>query len=248
MADRRQELRERLGRWGTAAGRELDALTAATAGEQVAAAVYGVWRRRGWIVVATDAALHMSRRPRIFGRDRTTSWPWSELREVRAGAQRVDLVFGDRTLELNLISPHREFVQLADAARNAMPGSDVEVRTEELRELAKRKLGRTLAFGFEGSIDSLADRLVHGEHVERLATARLDFDGLLVVTNRRVILFDVGVRRGKERLWEVDRGRIRGAEATGDGLRLDLDSGPVTFTAMLPDERREELAAALWRG
>ena len=69
-----------------------------------------------------------------------------------------------------------------------------------------------------------------------------------MVTDRRVVLFDVGLRRGKERFWEVDRDQILGAEAVEAGLRLELHSGVVTFTGVLPDERRAELAAALWRG
>lgn len=210
--------------------------------------MYGVWRRRAWIIAATDRGLHFSRRPRVFGRDRSASWSWSELRQVRAGAQRVDLAFGDQTVELQLVAPHSEFVRLVDAARQAASDSRAETRTEDLRELAKRKLGRTLAFGFEASIDSLPDRLLDGERVERVAVARLDFVGLLAVTDRRVILFEVGLRRAKERLWEVDRDQILGAQAVEDGLRLELRSGAVTLTDVLPEERRDELAAALWRG
>ena len=248
MDQRRRELSERLGRWRTGAGRELQALAQATAEEQLVAAVYGVWRLRAWIIAATDRGLHLSRRPRVFGRDQGLSWSWSDLREVRAGPQRVDLVFGDQTVELRFLSPHREFVRLVDAAREAASGSSAATQGEDLRELAKRKLGRTLAFFFEAAIDSLPDRLHEDERVERVASASLDFHGLLAVTDRRVILLDVPLRRAKDRFWDVDRDQILGAEAVEDGLRLDLGSGTVTFTNVLPDERRAELAAALWRG
>jgi hypothetical protein len=247
MDERRRELSERLGRWGTGAGRELDALARATAGERLVAAVYGARRRRAWIIAATERGLHLSRRPRLLGRDASASWEWSELREVRAGPQRVELVFGDETVELRLLAPHREFVRLIDAARQAASGSSEGIRTEDLRELAKRKLGRTLAYGYEATIDSLPDRLLDGERVERVAVATLDFTGLLAVTDRRVLLFDMGLR-GRERFWEVDRDQVLGAEPVDEGLRIDLRSGEVTFRGVLPDERREELAAALWRG
>jgi hypothetical protein len=248
MDERRRELSERLGRYRTNAGRELRALAQATADEQIVAAVYAVWRWRAWIVAATGRGLHLSRRPRLFGRNRSEFWAWSDVQGVRAGPQRIDLVLGDETVELRFIAPHREFVLLADAARRAASGSSTDTRSEDLRDLAKRKLGRTLAFFFETTIDSLPDRLLDDERVERVAGARLDFHGLLAVTNRRVVLFDVPMRRAKERFWEVDRDQILGAEAVEDGLRLELGSGTVTFTHVLPDERREELAAALWRG
>lgn len=248
MEDRRGELEERLGRYRTAAGRELETLTEATDGERLLAAVYGAIRKRAWIMVATERGMHLSRRPRIFGRDRYEFWPWSELRGVHARAQSLDLEFGSETRELRLLAPHREFVRLADAARDAVSGPGVGTRSEDLRELADLKLGKTLAFAYEGSIDALPDRLREGERVERVASARMEFDGLLAVTDRRVVLFDVGLRRANERFWAVGREEVLGAVATDDGLRLELESGPVTFTGVLPDARREELAAALWRG
>ena len=239
-------MEERLGRYRTAAGREMDALTEATAGEQMLAAVYGAWRRRAAILVATERGLHLSRRPRVFGRDRYVFWPWAEVSRVRARNQSLDLELDGETVELRVLSPHREFVRLADAARGAT--SRAETRSEDLRELAKVKLGRALTFGWEGSIDALPDHLLDGERVERVATARLEFDGLLALTNRRIILYDAGMRRVNERFWGVDRGEVLGAVEVEDGLRIELASGPVTFTGVLPEERCAELAAALWRG
>jgi hypothetical protein len=237
-----------LGRARIGAGRELDALARAVGDEEVAAVVNGVWRGRGWVIAATQRGLHLSRQPRLFGRKRNVSWSWSELRQVRAGAQRVDLQFGDEAVELWALVPHAEFVRLVDAARGAVSDARPETRTEDLRELAKSTLGRTVAFGFEGAIDSLPDRLLSDERVDKVAAARLDFNGLLVVTDRRVMLFDVGLLRAKERLWEVDREQILGAEVVENGLRLALPSGAVTLTDVRPPERSAELAAALWGG
>jgi hypothetical protein len=62
-----------------------------------------------------------------------------------------------------------------------------------------------VTFGSEAAIDGLPDRLEDGERVERLATATLGFHGLLVLTDRRLLLLDVALRSARERLWEVPR-------------------------------------------
>lgn len=112
--------------------------------------------------------------------------------------------------------------------------------------MAKTKLGRLMAFGFEAAIDGLPDRLAPGESVQRLAGATLDFAGLLVLTDRRLLLVDVTLREAKERLWDVTRTSIRAAEPVDDGLRLRLsDDDQVTLTAFLPPERRDEFAVVL---
>jgi hypothetical protein len=241
------ELRERLGGYRIGAGRELRWLADAIAGERVEAVLVGLRGRRGWVIAATDRGLRMARRPRLLGRPRDAAWDWSELTEVRSGVQRVDLVFGPERVELRFLGPHDEFARLLDTARRALPDAP-ETATEELRELAQLKLGRALAFGFEPAIDALPDRLGPGEYVQRLAVARLDFTGLLVVTNRRVLLFAVGMTREGEHLWELDRARLSGAQAEGDDLRLQLSESAVTLAAVQPPERAAELAAALWRG
>ena len=245
--DTLRELRERLGGYRIGAGPDLRGLAEAIAGERVEAVVVGLRGRRGWLIAATDRGLRMARRPRLIGRARDAAWDWSELTEVRSGAQRVDLVFGSERVELQFLGPHDQFARLLDTARRALPGAP-EVATEELRELARLKLGRSLAFGFEPTIDALPDRLAPGEHVQRLATARLDFTGLLVVTNRRVLLFVVGMTREGEHFWELDRARISGAQAEDDELRLQLSESAVTLAGVQPPERAAELAAVLWRG
>ena len=237
---RREELRARLGFYALMSGRELDALAAATAGESLAAVVYTVRDWRGWIAAATDGGLYLSRRPRVFGRGGDESWRWDELVSMRSGGTlSVDLDFGAERVELRFMGPHDEYVALLEAARG--PG---EVTTEEIRELARTKLGSRLAFGYEATIDGLRDRLAPDERVDRLAVATAEFTGLLVVTDRRLLLLDVGVR--SRRAWEAPRAEIRGLELVEpDGLRLTFDSEAVTFTAVTPADRRDELAAVL---
>jgi hypothetical protein len=237
---RRDELRERLGFYAAMSSRELDALADATAGEQLAAVVYAVWRWKGWIAVATDGGLYLARRPRVFGSAQDLAFRWGQLAGVRSGGTlSVDLDFRTEHVELRFMGPHDEFVALLEAARG--PG---EMTTEEIRELARRKLGSRLAFGYESTIDGLRDRLSGDERVERLAVATAEFTGLLVVTDRRLLLLDVGVR--SQRVWEAPRAEIRQLELVEpDGLRLTVGSGEVTFTAVTPSDRRDELAAML---
>ncbi|HEX6022089.1 MAG TPA: hypothetical protein VFZ00_08835 [Solirubrobacter sp.] len=235
-----EALRARLGLYAVFQRREIEALAAATAGEKLVAAVYAVWRWRAWIAVATDRGLRLARHPRWFGRAQDLAFDWDKLTAVRSGGTlSADLEFGAERVELRFMGPHDEYVALLEAARG--PG---EVTTEEIRELARRKLGSRLAFGYEATIDALRDRLAPDERVERLAVATAGFTGLLVVTDRRVLLLDVGVRSQRE--WKVARSDIRRLEVVEpSGLRLTLGSGEVTLTDFMPPDRRDELAAVL---
>jgi hypothetical protein len=237
---RRDELRERLGFYAVWSRREIDALATATAGEELAAVVYAVWNWKGWIGAATDGGLYLSRRPRLLGRGRDAAWRWEELVEMRSGGTlSADFDFGTERVELRFMGPHDQYVALLEAARG--PG---ETTTEEIRELARTKLGSRLAFGYEATIDGLRDRLAADERVERLAVATADFTGLFVVTDRRVLLLDVGVR--SQRVWEAPRAEIASLERIEpSGLRLTLGSETVTLTNITPADRRDELAAVL---
>jgi len=236
---------ERLGRWAIGGSRDVRAVAELAAGEELRAAVIAVWRRRTWVVVATDAGLRLARRPRFFGRRRECTFGWRDLRAVRAGPQSVVMRFGEAEVSLKAISPHDQFVRLIETARGHQ-GGDEKPSVEELRELAMTKLGRLVAFGFEAAIDGLPDRLEPGERVERLAGATLGFPGLLVLTDRRLVLVAVTLRRVNERTWDVPRSSIRTAEPVEEGLRLLLaEPDEVTLTGFLPPERRDEFAAVL---
>ena len=157
---------------------------------------------------------------------------------MRTGATlSVTFAFGSEQVDLKLLS-HEEFVALLEVARGPL-----ETSSSELRELARVKLGKTLAFGYEATIDALPDRLEPDERVERLAIGTAEFTGMLVVTDRRLLLVDRGLRA--ERFWETPRAAIRGLALTDGGFRLALDSGEVDFREVLPLDRRDELAAVL---
>ena len=235
---RRDELRERLGFYAVMSRRELDALAAATAEEELAAVVYAVWNWKGWIAAATDGGLYLSRRPRVLGRRRDESWRWDELVEIRSGGTlSVDLDFGSDRVELRFIGPHDEYVALLEAARG--PG---EVTTEEIRELARTKLGSRLAFGYEATIDGLRDRLAPDERVERLAVATRVHRPARGHRPARCCCSTSACARS--RAWEAPRDEIRQLELVEPyGLRLTFGSEAVTFTDVTPSDRRDELAA-----
>jgi hypothetical protein len=236
---RRDELHDRLDRYSRfGSGPELDRLSAATEGQELVAAFACVWRWKGWVGAATDAGLYLARNPKLLGRSRFRSWRWADLSSVRTGAtMSVALTFGSEQVDLKLLS-HDEFVALLGVARGP-----VETSSSKLRELARLKLGKSLAFGYEATIDALPDRLEPDERAERLAIATAEFTGMLVVTDRRVLLVDRGLRA--ERFWEAPRSTIRGLALTDAGFTLELESGAIEFREVLPLDRRDELVAVL---
>jgi hypothetical protein len=243
-----EALRERLGGHALGGSRDVRAAAELAAGEQLEAVVIAYSQRHGWVVVATDVGLRLARRPRFFGRGRDRSLDWRHLTAVRSGPQRVAMSFEGDELKLAAACPHREFVRLIETARRHVGGGE-KPSVAEIRELASKKLGRLPAFGFEAAIEGLPDRLEPGERVDRLAVATLGFRGLLVLTDRRLLLLDITLRRENERSWDVPRSSIRTAERAGAGLRLVLgEQDAVTLTEFVPPERRDELAAVLSAG
>ena len=240
-------LRERLGKHALGASRDVRAAAKLAAGEELRAVVVSMSQRRGWVVVATVAGLRLARRPWLT-RGRARSFEWRELTAVRSGPSRVLLTFGADELSLAAAGPQHEFARLLETVRAHVAGPG-KPSVEEIRELARKKLGRLMTFGLEAAIEGLPDRLEPGERVERLAGAKHDFAGLLVLTDCRLLLLDITLRRADERLWDVARAGIRGAEPIEGGLRLQLaEREEVTLTEFLPPERRDEFAAVLYGG
>ena len=189
--------------------------------------------------MATDEGLYLARNPKLFGRSQFRSWRWADLTSQHtAAAMSVEFDFSGEKVDLKLMS-REEFGALLEVARGP-----VETSASDLRALARTKLGKTLAFGYEATLDALGDRLEPDERVERLAIATAEFTGLLVVTDRRLLLLDRGLRA--ERFWEARRDAIRKLELAPDnGLRLLFDDRGLSFTDILPLDRRDELAAVL---
>jgi len=241
------EMKQRLGKLAFNGGREIRYLASLVEPQPLRAIVIAAVDRRSWGVAATDDALHLHRHPRVFGRKGTRQFRWSALTAKSTDAMGLDLDFGAERIRLFGPAPAREATALTELARRALavPGEESPIDLAGLHELARSKLGRALAYGQSLVLDALPDRLLPGERVERLAYASTDFDGLLVLTDRRLLLFDMGLRRGSERLWSLDRADIEGVTLEPNGIRLDSPTGSVLVGDFSPVERRDEFAAVL---
>lgn len=238
------EIRDRLGVQAIGEARAIEAISRQVEGERLEAVGAVLWERRGWIMVASERSLRLVRRPRVFGGARDERFDWADLTAVRSGGVGVELTFGDRALTLTVV-PRDELLRLLDTARRRLAGGTTGVPADELRALARRDLGRWIALGLEAAIDGLPDQLEPDERVERVAGATLDFDGLLVLTDRRLLLLSVGVRVSHRRAWSVARRDIRGALPVENGLWLDLGDHAVTLTKLRPPDRLHELVAGV---
>ena len=156
------------------------------------------------------------------------------------GTLSVDLDFGTERVELRFMGPHDEYVALLEAARG--PG---EVTTEEIRELARTKLGSRLAFGYEATIDGLRDRLA----ARRAGRAPRGRDG---ASSRACSWSPTGAcccstsacaRSAPGRRRATRSGSSSWSSPTACGSTFGSEA--VTFTDVTPSDRRDELAAVL---
>lgn len=125
-----------------------------------------------------------------------------------------------------------------------LPGHVPGTCAEDVRALARAALGRWRTLELDAAIVALPERLDDGEEVEQVASAVLGFNGLLVLTDRRVLLFARPPRDGGQE-WSVHRLWIRAAEAVDDELRLDCGVERVTLQQVQPVEARAGLAQRL---
>ncbi len=238
-ASREEEIRARLGRVSFGGGRDIRGVAALIGDEELRAAVVVWWRRRGWVAVATDQCLRLSWRSAILGRPADVRFDWSELEHVEAHGFATRLQFGGQ--RLTMLGPPSEEARLVDTARRAK-GADV-ASAVELRGLARRKLGRFLAATHDPDFMMLPERLQPEERVERLAIAELHFPGLLVLTDRRLILMNAGAE--DDGWWEVPRTDIALAEPVSDDLRMVVAGREVVLRKLMPPDRLAEFAVAV---
>ncbi len=236
---RYEEISEQLGVGRVNSGPEIKHLAGATEGAPLVVAFAAMWRWKSWIAAATDEELFVVRKPKLFGRSTARSWRWADLRSVKAtGTLDVEFDFAGERVELRLVA-RTAYGTLLDFARGP-----ADTTVADLRDLARLKLGRVLAYGEQASVDALPDHLEPGERVERVALAKLEFSGLLWVTDRRLILLNAA--RGDRRLWETPRAGVRVLEKIEPNrLRLATPDGELPLVDILPEERCDELAAVL---
>ncbi|MDA0178726.1 hypothetical protein OJ997_00340 [Solirubrobacter phytolaccae] len=223
--------------------RSLNALAERFADEPIDAVTSGLWRRRGWLAAASPAGVELIRRPYLAGRARDVHFPWSELTAVETGGSGMSLTlrFQGRDVRLGALGPPDEYARFVDTARGHLPGAAVETAARDVRAEVRAALGRWATFELDAAIVALPERLEPGEVVEGVAAATLDFRGLLVVTDRRVLL--LGRAPGQAlREWSTHRSWVRAADVVEDGLRLDLGVEVVQLAQVLPEDARAALA------
>ena len=236
-----EEIRARLGRVALGAGRDIRGAAALIGEEELRAAVVVWWRRRGWVAVGTDQGLRLSWRSAILGRPADARFDWSALERVEANGFATRLHFDGQ--RMTMLGPPAEEARLVDAARRAR-GAD-SASAVELRELARRKLGRFVAATRDPDLLMLPERLHPQERVERLAIAELHFPGLLVLTDSRLILTRSGAEDGG--WWEIPRADVAVAEPVGDDLRMVVAGREVILRELVPADRLAEFAVAVPR-
>ncbi|MBE2316536.1 hypothetical protein DVA67_011155 [Solirubrobacter sp. CPCC 204708] len=244
-----EELRTRLRvyRWGQ--GRAAKALATRFALQPIDAVTSGLWRGRGWLAAASPAGLELLRRPWVMGRARDVRFPWRELTAVETGGSGMSLrlTFGEREVRLAALGPPDEYARFVDAARRHLPGHEApSMAAEDVRAAARAALGRWRTLELDASIVALPEQLEPDEKVELIASAVRDFSGLLVLTDRRLLLLNREPRR-PPREWSAHRSWIKAVHVVEGGLELDLGVETVALTVVRPDERIEELAERLQR-
>jgi hypothetical protein len=229
MRDAAAEIGQRLGRYRINSSREIKVLAERVGAQPIEVAGAAARNHRGWVVVATETDLWLARNPKLFGRAREDRFRWAELTAVEAGNQRATLTFGAEELGLAVL-PMREHARLLDLARRRL-GSAVSVQA--LRDRLEADLGRMARVELALVLERVPDRLEPGEHVELVGRAKLGFDGLLLVTDRRVLLLDSRLRNPRE--WSCARADVRAVRPAGeDGVELDVSGELCVLRAIGP--------------
>ena len=232
-----QEIRNRLGRYRWGSSREIKALGRRVGRSPIVATGGAARGARGWVVAATDTDVFLARRPWLFGRARDDHFAWADLTAVEASTMRMDLAFGERTLQIALL-PTREHARLLDAAYRRL-GADPGASVESLRQQLRDELGRLGSVEFGQLVEQVPGRLEPGESVDFIARATLDFEGLLIVTDRRLLLLESKLRNPRE--WSCERSEIRWVTAVDGGVRLDVGGERHTLVAISPPHAEQAL-------
>ena len=211
--------------------------------EHVATLAIGMLGRRGQLVAATEDRLLLLWKGRLTRRERINEFSWGTLTAVDAHALAITFHF-NRPVKLTGITPARGYDALLAMAHARLQRDAAD--PSDLRELAERKLGGRLAvLGWDNELRMLPNLIQAGETVQRLAIATAGFEGLLALTDRRLVLLRGALRAGNEQVLEVARADVRRVTQTDTGLRLELAHGEVELEGVTPPARRDELFAVL---
>ena len=199
--------------------------------EPVATMAMAMRGRRRDLAVATDARLVLLWRGRALPwRSHVEEHAWSGLSDVRTHPMSLELVFEDGDVVLSGGKPAEADGRLLEALA---PSSAVGPRRCGAPRARPPKARPRARLRLLQQVRVLPDRLEPGEEVQRLAVARGGFEGLLVVTDRRLLLLRTGFRASAEQAMSRAREDVRGAEATETGLVVHGPDGPLALAEIL---------------
>ena len=195
------------------------------------------------IIVATPDRLLLVEKGLVSGRERIEEYRWDEINGVRVHPPtRLELSLREGPVTLTFVQPARALGAMSDVIRRHLdPAVGEGVSTGDLLDLARTKLGRVLGFAAEDNVLALAQELEPSESVLELAWVADKPDGLLALTDRRLVFVPSGrVRTG-------DPVSILDAEMADLALDDDrtLTAGGHAWGPVGPEERVQALVQRL---
>ena len=202
------------------------------------------------LVLATPRRLLLVEKGFVTGHERVREISWAQLRAVAVtGAGGLTFELEGELIALTFVQPPRQQALLAELvrARLSPDSAPLRARFDELRELARRKLGRGLAFGVTPHLVVLADTLAPGETVLDVAWAGKDGSCLLVATPWRLLEIATDGMGAKLRE-QLELHRVRDAHLDEDlGLVVRHAGGELRWSAVVPADRALGLVETLRR-
>ncbi len=209
--------------------------------EAIEAIAVGKLRDAGWfgatrLVVATPERLLLVSKAMITRREQVREIPLAHVRSARAAPPGLlELELDEELLRLSWMGPPAQLAALAAAARGT------PARFEELRDLARRKLGDVLSFAVEGSLLALGEELGPDEAVVDLASWTGRPGGIVAACDARLVAIpDKGPASGRPISIRFDE--IDDIREDGHDLVVRTRGGEHRFDGLVPAERAGVIA------
>jgi len=214
-------------------------------GEPITAMVMAKVRGSRWfsgrIVAATPRRLLVVGKAPLTRRERIDEIPLDRIRSARVQPPTsLELTLDRGVLGFSFVAPPPQLSALAHAARR---GSGPP-RFEALDELARRKLGRLLGFGVEGSLVAVAEELAPDEEAIDLAHWTGKPGGLVVVSTTRVVAVpNQGLGTGTP--ISVPFAELVDVQAGGTSLTLRTERSEHRFERLAPEDQASTMATRI---
>lgn len=189
----------------------------------------------GWVIAATDRRLLLVSKAMLTRRERVEEIALSRLRGGRFDPPvRLVLELDDGERAFSFAGPPPQVAAIVAVARGEASGG----RYAELAPLARRKLGRILAFGVETELLVLADALDDDEAVLDLAYATDTPVTLVAICPGRLVLVGQQGVRKRTPPTSIDYSDVVSVADEGDDLLLATRTGdgPVRLGRLVPPD------------